>query len=162
MSKYHVFLSPSTLSPIDVQPIPRLKIQELDIANALLSPQVWSQPANLPSHTTTTVLDQPVHADAEVRAQAHDIENASSLKREVHEVDEASKSRAIGVKRSRGPLKKSQTEITVPDTSRRRSTRLGRRTSGESLRTMSTWCERQYLTILQMAYLGLYLVEDWT
>lgn len=105
-SQYHVFLPPTTPSPLDAPDIPRLSFVQL--------------PHHAPGGSSQQSL--PAAPDDHDHKRAIDLDNDDT-------------SRASHVKRSRGPLKVSQTSVDVTahdDHSRRRSTRLGRRVSGES------------------------------
>lgn len=128
MSTYHVYLPPSTLTPLDSGSIPRLKFQKLDPPQSTLSQHAWSHASSSirPRH-----LGLDGHAVGLASISPPRLIDESSVKRDLEEDGDASKSRAMGVKRSRGPLRKTQTEVNVSDTSRRRSTRLGRRSSGK-------------------------------
>lgn len=135
MSTYHVYLPPSTLTALasDSVSIPRLTFQKLDPPQSTLSQNAWS-------HASASIRPHPLgldvdveHAPGPARMSSTGLEvDESRIKREIEEDEGASKSRAMGVKRSRGPLRKTQTEVTVSDTSRRRSTRLGRGNPGKS------------------------------
>ena len=117
MSRYHVYLPPTTLTPLETGSIHRLEFSKLDPLHSTLSQNTFSQSirevtAGLPPHRVVEGSD--------IKRDAEDPEKEG----------EGSRSKAMGVKRSRGPLRKTQTEVTVSDTSRRRSSRLGGRTSG--------------------------------
>lgn len=124
MSTYHVYLPPTTLIPLDGGSIPRLTFQKPDPPHGT-SQQSWSHLSIRSNRPHPTLANS---GRTQLTDQSQPQVDASTIKRDLE--DDASKSRVMGVKRSRGPLRKTQPEVSV-DTSRRRSTRLGRRTSGE-------------------------------
>jgi hypothetical protein len=129
MSTYHVLLPPTTLTSLESLDIPRLKFQKLDPPHSISSQHDWSALIPPPSGVSNLGHGSP-------SIDSHRRVDGAGIMRDAEdrdEEDDANKSRtkAMGVKRSRGPLRKTQTDVTVSDTSRRRSTRLGRRTSGK-------------------------------